>query len=229
MIYTVYKVTNIINDRYYIGVHKTTNPNDRYMGSGPLIKAAIAKYGKSNFIKSVLFEYDNKEEAYSKEQEILNSLLGADSKCYNLNEGGCGGWDYVNSLNLPNPMHNPISKQKQRDAMLATRSKNKEHYDSISKQNLNKAVEVNTGKKRPEHAKLMKDHMNKLWENKEEMRDKLSSYFTVVSPEGIEYNTNRLEEFCSEHNLTYVSVWNTTRTGTPVKKGRAKGWICYKD
>lgn len=44
--YTVYKTTNIINGKYYIGVHKTTNPNDSYLGSGKAIKEAIKKYGK---------------------------------------------------------------------------------------------------------------------------------------------------------------------------------------
>ena len=60
MIYTVYKITNTINNRYYIGVHKTTNPNDSYYGSGLVIKEAIKKYGKENFIKEILFTFENK-------------------------------------------------------------------------------------------------------------------------------------------------------------------------
>ena len=36
ILYTVYRITNKINDNTYVGVHKTTDPNDGYMGSGTI-------------------------------------------------------------------------------------------------------------------------------------------------------------------------------------------------
>ena len=50
-IYTLYKITNLINQKFYIGVHATNNPNDSYMGSGVAITRAIAKHGRENFKK----------------------------------------------------------------------------------------------------------------------------------------------------------------------------------
>ena len=51
MFYTVYKTTNLVNNKIYIGVHKTSKPNDTYIGSGKILADAILKYGKENFVK----------------------------------------------------------------------------------------------------------------------------------------------------------------------------------
>jgi group I intron endonuclease len=99
--YTVYKIINTINDKFYIGVHKTTNAYDSYMGSGKLIKAAIAKYGVDNFNKEVLFITHSSEEAYEKERSLLQEVLNTDH-CYNLKPGGLGGWHYVHESGLTN-------------------------------------------------------------------------------------------------------------------------------
>jgi group I intron endonuclease len=54
MIGQVYCVTNLINGKKYIGQNKSCNP--AYLGSGKLIRLAIKKYGKENFIKDILWE-----------------------------------------------------------------------------------------------------------------------------------------------------------------------------
>jgi len=90
-IYTVYQTTNTINNKIYIGVHATTNPNDSYLGSGIAIKQAIEKYGKDKFKKEILFEYDNQNEAYLKETKIVNEIFIKRKDNYNMCIGGNGG------------------------------------------------------------------------------------------------------------------------------------------
>lgn len=94
--YTVYKITNKINGKFYVGVHKTNNPYDNYMGSGVAVRRAIDKYGKENFQKEVLFITNIKEAAYSKEAELTVDFIRED--CYNMKQGGVGGFTRENSL-----------------------------------------------------------------------------------------------------------------------------------
>lgn len=84
MFYTVYKTTNNVNSKTYIGVHKTRNPLDTYLGSGIALKQSIQKYGRAAFSKEILFTFDTKEEAYAKEKELV--ILSETS--YNLVGGG---------------------------------------------------------------------------------------------------------------------------------------------
>jgi hypothetical protein len=97
-IYTVYKITNKINNRNYVGYHSTYNLNDKYMGSGKLIKQAINKYGIENFNKEILEIFCNKRKA--KIYEIIYIHLTRShisQNGYNLTWGGDGGiganWD----------------------------------------------------------------------------------------------------------------------------------------
>lgn len=95
--YTIYKTTNLVNQKTYIGVHKTTNPNDSYMGSGTAIKNAIKKYGKDNFHKEILFIFETPEEAFAKEKELVNDTYINTDKNYNETIGGRGGWHHVHN------------------------------------------------------------------------------------------------------------------------------------
>jgi hypothetical protein len=95
-IYTVYQTTNLINNKIYVGIHKTKNINYDYMGSGKLLKSAIEKYGIKNFKKEILHVFDNKEEMYAKEKEIVTKDFCKRLDTYNMHTGGTGGFNHIN-------------------------------------------------------------------------------------------------------------------------------------
>jgi NUMOD3 motif len=92
MHYLVYRITNSINGKSYIGCHKTHDKDDGYMGSGTMLKRAHKKYGIENFKKEILFEASSSGEMFTKEKELV--VLGPGS--YNINAGGHGGFDFIN-------------------------------------------------------------------------------------------------------------------------------------
>lgn len=70
-IHYVYKTTNNINGKYYIGKHSTFDLNDGYLGSGKILRLAIKKYGKQNFSREILRIFDTESEAQQYEKLLI--------------------------------------------------------------------------------------------------------------------------------------------------------------
>jgi len=85
----IYKTTNLVNGKIYIGQHKSSQFTREYLGSGDLVKRAIKKYGKENFQVELLEEVETKE--LMDEREIYWIKL-YDAKNidigYNISDGG---------------------------------------------------------------------------------------------------------------------------------------------
>ena len=62
MLYTIYKTTNSVNQKYYIGKHQTPNPEDSYLGSGKALRNAIKQHGRENFKKEILYVFETEKE-----------------------------------------------------------------------------------------------------------------------------------------------------------------------
>ena len=86
--YYIYKITNLINGKMYIGQHRTNNLDDGYMGSGKLIKRAIKKYGVENFKKEIQGFYEDMEELNYMERVLVDQTWVDREDTYNLVIGG---------------------------------------------------------------------------------------------------------------------------------------------
>ena len=88
----IYKTTNLLNGKYYFGMHSTDNLNDNYFGSGKRLKYSVNKYGIENHKVEILeFVLDRKSLA-KREKEIINLNEIAKEECMNLMVGGSGGF-----------------------------------------------------------------------------------------------------------------------------------------
>ena len=88
----IYKITNLINGKIYIGQHDGNKKN--YFGGGTMLKRAIKKYGKKNFKKEII-KQGNFNQMFLNELEIHYIRLYAPNNTensYNILPGGkmCG-------------------------------------------------------------------------------------------------------------------------------------------
>jgi hypothetical protein len=100
LFYTIYQITNIKNQKIYIGKHQTKNLDDGYLGSGKILKRSIAKHGEQNFKKEILHVFDNEEEMNLKEKELVTEEFCSRHDTYNLCPGGHGGFGFINKNGL---------------------------------------------------------------------------------------------------------------------------------
>lgn len=87
----IYKTTNIINNKIYIGIHATNNLKNRYLGSGVNLTKAIKKYGRDKFVKEILKVFETYDEALLEEKTLVTPEFINDPNTYNLEIGGLGG------------------------------------------------------------------------------------------------------------------------------------------
>lgn len=121
--YIVYMTTCTMNNRIYIGVHKTESDEyfDGYLGCGINIynkhsyskpktpfQCAVMEFGFKAFKRQTLARFDNREDAYKLEKELVTKEFVQDPMTYNMMIGGTGGYEkrqsnwYANNIYLYN-------------------------------------------------------------------------------------------------------------------------------
>lgn len=85
----IYKTTNLITGKVYIGQHQRARFTTKYKGSGTLIKGAILKYGEHNFKVELLERCKDQQELDLREQYWIDYFHSREPAIgYNQSLGG---------------------------------------------------------------------------------------------------------------------------------------------
>jgi len=88
----IYRTTNLINGRYYLGMHSTNRIDDGYLGSGKRLYYELNKYGRNNFKFEILEQFNSREELVQAEINLITEQDLKNPNCLNLKSGGEGGF-----------------------------------------------------------------------------------------------------------------------------------------
>lgn len=189
----IYKITNTINNKSYIGRRKCIKNKlgllHRYWGSGSYIKNAIKKYGKENFIKEYL-DFAMSDEELDKLEILYIEKFGTYKNGYNQTVGG---------EHFRGEISNIKSIREKQSAWSKRFWSVQENHDSL--------VQKRTGRKNSDATKmLMSESAKKSWTD--ERRKKASesgNYIHLLPPEsrksqiqkitGSKWVTNDVEQF----------------------------------
>lgn len=175
--YYIYRITNLINGKTYIGQHKYKKLDDSYMGSGKLIKLAIKKHGIKNFKKEILYSrIQYKETADDMERFAIAKERAIGKAEYNLADGG-GGTVGV--------YHSEESKKKMSKSQKGNQNHKGKHHSEETKRKISETKKGRTS-------------WNKGIPCYKETRKKISDAIKLNSTGRHWYNNGEINKFCYE-------------------------------
>jgi len=206
-IYTIYKITNVINNKIYIGF--TSNSIDvrfrhhinRIKNPKTALHFAMKKYGSNNFQIESIYQSLNRDHTKNIMEEYFIKEYQSyvdDGKGYNMSYGGDG---------VINP--SKLTRYKQGSA---NRNKKRGHHSDLTK----KLIGLANSKKNRTLAE--KEHLRIINTGKKqsiESKLKRSKKWLLISPEGEKFQVINLNQFCQDKNLNRSTI---------VKN--FKGWQC---
>ena len=208
LIMYIYKITNNINGKIYIGKHESERKN--YWGSGTVLKLAIKKYGLQNFTKDIIEYCKNSKQLsireifWIKHYNSRNRLVG-----YNITKGGDGvsGLPSIWRTRKFSDEHRmKISKNHadvngEKNPMFG-----KTHKDSV-KENLRK---IKTGLKYSQECKLKHSEKNKGDRNP---NSKLNDEIVLNIRTDYNNGTN-MKDLADKYNVNKPCVWKIVHNYT---------------
>ena len=187
----IYKTTNLINGKFYIGQHSTENLDDGYMGSGTYLKKAFKKYGKENF-KCEIIEIVNgsKDDLDNVEEFFIKHYIQKVGKknMYNATEHASGCPKGHPAWNKGRSLSEEIRKK------LSEVKKGRHRFEETKK----KLSEANKGRHHSEESKKKISEVRKGIQFSEETKKKMS-----------EAHSKKI--LCIETNVTYPSLSEAKR------------------
>lgn len=190
----IYKTTNLITNKIYIGQHKKKiNNNKPYFGSGRLLKKKIKEYGIENF-KNEILEYCNSiDELNEKEIYWIKKLNSTNENIgYNITSGG----------NQKIPTEEFIKRCKDARNNISIEKK-KEWHNKISKTFIEKGI--SKGENNPMYGKeYTKERQEKCAKSKKENKNN-HKYYTE------EYREQQSKQTKGENNPNYNNKWSNEK------------------
>ena len=164
----IYKTTNLLNGRFYIGKDKFNNPN--YLGSGKILSNAIKCYGKENFKKEILEHCETYEQMSEREVFWINELNSIYPNGYNIASGGEGG-DTISN----HPNKNLIAENHSKWMLENNPTKNRKRSDEEIEKWRKSFGDKSLGENNPMHGRTHAEESKKIMsETRKEWHQNLS-------------------------------------------------------
>lgn len=203
-ILSIYKITNILNGKGYIGL-TSMDPLSRYQchlsvartGGGYAIHQAIRKYGEENFHHEVLC--CTKDKIHLKELEI-ELILDHDTKLF-----GGNGYNMTDGGDFASCIGTCTAKESSTGNSLGRVDLNDPRWEC------GMIVPANLGMVRDKEFKVM---MSKLAKERVGNKNPKARWFWLIDPTGDEYLLNgNTQKFCKEKGICHSALYTYLNKG----------------
>ena len=217
--YCIYRITNNINGKTYIGQHKYVDddsPMGNYTGSGKLLRRAYKKYGRENFSIEVLYKrIQYQETADSMEIWMIEKERKSNSNgCYNICKGGSTQRSF-----LPEYMAEIAKKSAE------TQRRNN---SKLSKEERSERFGNFAGHKHSEEAlEKISSALERKWQNEEYRKKRTESLKRFYENGGQIWNKGKTDIFSEETKKKFAKCGKKKIEN--IKSQLPEGWVLVSE